>query len=185
MTALRLLLFLALFGTFLSSCSSSANKATGARDVEPVTLTLANPHPGDGEIGEWVTAVERLSRGAVQIEVHGDWRIGELDADRGMLRDVKSGRVDIAHIPAYAWDRLGVKSLQALDAPLLVDSLELQERVVTGELGEALMAGVRTAEDEVPAGPVESAVSVKLATCCTIVMATLDVVERGVLLASV
>jgi len=145
MTNHRLLASLALMGALLSGCSSSTNKATGVRDVEPVTLTLANPYPGDAQIGEWVHAVERQSRGALQIEVRGDWRIGEVDADRGMLRDVRSGRVDVAHIPAYAWDTLGVRSLQLIEAPLLVDSLELQERVVTGELGAAMLEGVRAA----------------------------------------
>jgi TRAP-type C4-dicarboxylate transport system substrate-binding protein len=145
MTNHRRLASLALLGALLSGCSSSTNKATGARDVEPVTLTLANPYPGDAQIGEWVHAVERRSRGAVQIEVRGDWRTGELDADRAMLRDVRSGRVDVAHIPAYAWDTLGVRSFQALVAPLLVDSLELQERVVTGELGATMLEGVRAA----------------------------------------
>jgi TRAP-type transport system periplasmic protein len=77
--------------------------------------------------------------------VRGDWRTGELDADRRMLRDVRAGRVDLAHIPAYAWDTVGVRSLQALEAPLLVDSFELQERVVTGDLGATMLAGVRAA----------------------------------------
>jgi C4-dicarboxylate-binding protein DctP len=139
------LLMLAITGTMLAACDSSTNKATGAREVEPVELTLANPYPGDSEIGEWVHEVERLSRGAARIEVRGDWRKGELDADRRMLRDVRAGRVDVAHIPAYAWDTLGVQSLQALEAPLLVDSFVLQERVVTGELGATMLAGVRAA----------------------------------------
>jgi TRAP-type C4-dicarboxylate transport system substrate-binding protein len=141
----RLLLVLALSGGLLSGCDSSTNKATGAREVKPVVLTLANPHPGDAEVGEWVQAVERLSRGAVRIEVRGGWRSGEVQADRGLLRDVRAGRVDVAHIPSRAWDMLGVDSFQALEAPLLVDSFELQERVLTGRLGAAMLAGVRAA----------------------------------------
>jgi TRAP-type C4-dicarboxylate transport system substrate-binding protein len=145
MRAQRWLLLLAASGTLLAGCDFSTNKATGAREVSPVVLTLANPHPGDLYIGEWVQAVERLSHGAVRIEVRGGWRRGEVLAERRALGDVRAGRVDLAHIPARAWDTLGVNSLQALEAPLLVDSLWLQERVLMDPLGASMLAGVRRA----------------------------------------
>lgn len=126
-------------------CNSSANKATGDREVEPVTLTLANWERGDADVGEWARAVERLSKGSMRIEIRGDWRRGHVDTDRATLRDVRAGRVDIGHIAARAWDTLGVNGLRALDAPLLVDSLDLEERVLTSDLGAAMMADVRTA----------------------------------------
>jgi hypothetical protein len=53
--------------------------------------------------------------------------------------------VDIAKIPARAWDTLGVTSFQALHAPFLVDSLELEQRVLTGPLGAEMLDGVRDA----------------------------------------
>lgn len=129
----------------LAGCGSSTNKATGARPVKPVVLTLANGMWADAGVGEWVQAVERLSRGAVRIEVRGGWRRGEVQADRGMLGDVRAGRVDLGHIPTRAWDTLGVDSFQPLEAPLLVDSLALEERVLTGQPGASMLAGVRAA----------------------------------------
>jgi TRAP-type C4-dicarboxylate transport system substrate-binding protein len=130
----------------LAGCGSSANKVTGGAPAsKAVVLTLANPHSGDFEIGEWTRAVERLSGGSIKIEVIGDWRFGEVEAERGTLDDVRAGRVDLARIPTRAWDTFGVNSFQALEAPLLVDSLALQRRVVTGPLGAAMLEGVRTA----------------------------------------
>jgi TRAP-type transport system periplasmic protein len=79
------------------------------------------------------------------IEVRGSWRSGQVETDRGTLRDVRSGRVDLGHIAARAWDTLGVDGFRALDAPLLVDSLALEEQVVTGPLGSAMLADAETA----------------------------------------
>lgn len=145
MTPRRLLLVLAVSSVLLGGCGSSTNKATGARQGRPVVLTLANPNAGDADVGDWMQAVERLSHGRVRIELRGGWRSEEVQAERGTLADVRAGKVDIAKIPARAWDTLGVKSFQALQAPLLVDSLELERRVLTGPIGSEMLAGVRAA----------------------------------------
>jgi TRAP-type C4-dicarboxylate transport system substrate-binding protein len=145
MTPNRILALMAVSGALLAGCDSSTNKATGAREVEPVMLTLANWQTGDADVGEWVQAVERLSEGEMRIEVRGGWRRGQVETDRGTLRDVRSGRVDLGHIAARAWDTLGVDSFRALDAPLLIDSLPLEEQVLAGPLGAAMLAGVEGA----------------------------------------
>jgi TRAP-type C4-dicarboxylate transport system substrate-binding protein len=130
----------------LAGCGSSANKVTGGTPAaKAVVLTLANPHGGDTEISEFTRAVEQLSGGSMRIEVIGDWRLGEVEAERGTLRDVRAGRADLARIPTRAWDTFGVSSFQPLEAPLLVDSLALQQRIVTSPLGAAMLGGVRAA----------------------------------------
>jgi TRAP-type C4-dicarboxylate transport system substrate-binding protein len=130
----------------LAGCGSSASKVTGGTPAaKAVVLTLANPHGGDTEISEFTRAVERLSGGSMRIEVIGDWRLGEVEAERGTLDDVRAGRADLARIPTRAWDTFGVNSFQPLEAPLLVDSLALQQRIVTSPVGAAMLAGVRGA----------------------------------------
>lgn len=140
-----LLLLAAVLGSLLAGCGSATNKATGGREVRPVVLALANPNAGDADVGEWMRAVERLSHGTVRIKLRAGWRADEVQAERGTLADVRAGRVDVAKIPARAWDTLGVKSFQALQAPLLVYSLELERRVLSGPLGAEMLAGVRAA----------------------------------------
>jgi len=122
----------------------STNKATGLRDVAPVVLTLANWQTGDSDVGEWIRAVEWRSEGIIRIEVRGGWRRGEPQPDRGVLEDVREGRVDLGHIPTRAWDTLGVDAFRALHAPLLIDSLALQERVLRDDLGASMLAAIRT-----------------------------------------
>src|SRR4051794_23906079 len=66
MSARHLTAVLALSAALSAGCdSASSNKATGARTVEPVVLTLANWQRGDADVGEWRQAVERLSDGAI------------------------------------------------------------------------------------------------------------------------
>ena len=86
----------------LTGCSSSSNKATGARQVGPVVLRLANPNVGDADVGNWIQAVERLSHGKMRIELHSNWRSDEVHAERGTLADLRAHTVDIAKIPARA-----------------------------------------------------------------------------------
>lgn len=141
---MRLVLLVLLLA--LAGCGSSASKVTGGTPAaKAVVLTLANPHGGDSEISEYTRAVERLSGGAIKIEVKGDWRLGEVEAERGTVGDVRAGRADMARIPTRAWDTFGVNSLQPLEAPLLVDSLALQQRIVASPVGAAMLAGVRAA----------------------------------------
>jgi TRAP-type C4-dicarboxylate transport system substrate-binding protein len=134
-------------------CGSSASKATGARSEEPVVLTLANTNAGEADVGAWMNAVKQLSEGRIRIELRSNWRADEARAERGTLADVRAGNVDIAKITARAWDTLGVTSFQALHAPFLVDSLELERRVLSGPLGAEMLDGVRAAGVE-PVGAI-------------------------------
>jgi hypothetical protein len=68
--------------------------------------------------------VNELSHGSIRIDERHGWRsdapIGEVE--RQTIRDVRSGKADLAAIAASAWDLVGVHSFRALLAPLLVDS---------------------------------------------------------------
>ena len=55
---------------------------------------------------------------------------------------VQDGTFDLGIVPARSWDDLGVTSLRALQAPFLLDSDELVDEVVRGDLVEPLLAGL-------------------------------------------
>ena len=63
-------------------------------------------------------------------------------ADQKVAGLVQNGKLDLALIPARAWDELGVTSLQALQAPFLVSTEDLVEQVVQSELAGELLAGL-------------------------------------------
>jgi TRAP-type C4-dicarboxylate transport system substrate-binding protein len=135
---------IAVSGALAAGCGTPTNKATGGHNVRPIVLSLANWEDGDYDVGEWVHAVERLSHGTLKIDVRGGWRRTELNSDAATLEDVRAGRVDLAHIPTRAWDKLGVHNFDVLDAPLLVDSLDLEERIITNRVGSSILDAVRS-----------------------------------------
>jgi TRAP-type C4-dicarboxylate transport system substrate-binding protein len=96
---------------------------------KPVTLTLVTVD--DTWASEFATAASRLSGGSIRIHVRvgGEWL---LDYERRLVDDVRAGKAELASVGARAWDRMGVTSFQGVVAPFLVDSLELQQRVLAG-----------------------------------------------------
>ena len=54
-----------------------------------------------------------------------------------------NGRADLAMAPSRAWDEFGVLSLRALQAPLLIDSYALQERVLRSSLAARMLDELR------------------------------------------
>ena len=61
------------------------------------------------------------------------------DYEASTIREMRRGRADLAFAASRAWDEFGVDSLRALHAPLLIDSYELQERVLESELVDPML----------------------------------------------
>jgi TRAP-type C4-dicarboxylate transport system substrate-binding protein len=128
----------------LAACSgSSSDKAGGAEERQPVVLKLASI-TGDIQppLQVFAEEVARRSGGTLRIEFESEWRGGDPDAERGTIEDVKAGKVDMAWVGARVFDRLDVTSFQALLAPLLVDSYELEGRVFESGIPTSMLEGV-------------------------------------------
>jgi TRAP-type C4-dicarboxylate transport system substrate-binding protein len=130
-----------------SACSSSQRDKAGGTHESRVVLTLANtdPDPANMDSADFVAAVERISDRKIRIEAKFGWRSGETpeSAEESTIDDIRAGEVDLAVIPARAWDRIGVGSFRALLAPFLVDSVALQQRVVTSPLASPMLEGLK------------------------------------------
>jgi TRAP-type C4-dicarboxylate transport system substrate-binding protein len=127
--------------------TAAVDRAGGTADREPVVLTLAQPNgePPD-QLVAWADEVDRRTGGTLQIEFANAWRIGEADYEQGTLEDVKAGEVDLGWVGARALDRVGVTSFQALLAPLLVDSYDLQDMVFQEGIPQQMLEGLKTAD---------------------------------------
>lgn len=131
-----------------ASAGCAVDRAGGAAAEEVVTLTFAQPNDGapPPQLQSWADQVDRLTDGTVAIEFQNAWRIGETEYEIGTLEDVRAGEVDLAWVGARALDRIGVTSFQALLAPLLVDSHELQRAVFEAGIPEEMLGAVSEAE---------------------------------------
>lgn len=136
---------LAALALVVGACGeSSTDKAGGADEGEPRVLTMANPNHGapPPQLSSWAEEVGRLSGGALAIEFKEAWRIGQPRYEAGTLEDVRAGKVDMAWVGARVFDTVGVKSFQALVAPLLIDSYDLEAKVFEQGIPERMLAGV-------------------------------------------
>ncbi len=126
-----------------ASACAGGDKAGGEESADPRVLTLAayaQPEPDD-----LVAAVQRLSGGSLRIKATTLWRDGQPDYEEATVADVRRGDVDLAIVAARAFDLLGTTSFHAVLAPFLVDSLELEGRVLESLLAERMVADVESA----------------------------------------
>ncbi|NUV63149.1 TRAP transporter substrate-binding protein [Streptomyces sp. CAI-85] len=140
----------AVVGALLVSqgCSAPpADRAGGHAGAEATVLTLANPGGAvePPQLVAWAERVDRLSEGTIRIEFRNEWREGEARPDVATLDDIGKGKADMAWVGARSFDRVGVTDFQALLAPLLVDSYELEAKVFEAGIPAKMLAGVRKA----------------------------------------
>jgi TRAP-type C4-dicarboxylate transport system substrate-binding protein len=121
---------------------SGGTKAGGQEQPHAVVLTIANHEGDDHDLAEYVAAVSRLSHGSIRLVLRNHWRPGDADYDRGTLADVRSGKVDLAKIAVRSYDALGVEKLQALEAPFLVDSFGLEQKVLSSRLPDRMLPAI-------------------------------------------
>jgi TRAP-type transport system periplasmic protein len=134
------------------AAAAPADKA-GGRGGTVVLAMGAEGRPGrpDAEqVLHFAEEVTERSDGRIRIEPVWGAPGEEADADptdypgwdQLVARALVAGDLDLAIVPARAWDTEGVTSLRALTAPLLVTSEELVAKVVGGELADELLAGL-------------------------------------------
>lgn len=90
---------------------------------------------------EYAARVARLSGGAMRIHIRLG-RTAQANYERFTVEDVRKGKAQLGSVAARVWDTMGVTSFRALLAPLLVDSLALQRRVLESPLRARMLAGL-------------------------------------------
>jgi TRAP-type C4-dicarboxylate transport system substrate-binding protein len=134
---------LAVAASLVAACGPQLDRTGKPVRGKPVVLALANDEFGAGWVQPWVNAVERLSGGSVRIRVADSWREGETNHEQATIEDVRRGKVPLAIVAARAYDELGVTSFQPLLAPMLIDSRELELRVLRSDVGRKALAGTQ------------------------------------------
>ncbi|MDP8969378.1 MAG: hypothetical protein M3N52_02530, partial [Actinomycetota bacterium] len=136
----------ACFSLLLSACADSgADKAGERQGRDPTILTFANVALGlPAQLDVYAREVEALSGGTLRIEFHNHWRPNSTTFEIDTIDDVRAGEVDMAWVGARAFDVVGVTSFQALLAPMLVDSYDLQAAVFEAGIPDRMLGGLRS-----------------------------------------
>jgi TRAP-type C4-dicarboxylate transport system substrate-binding protein len=122
-----------------------ADKAGGSGG--PIVLRLAasdGPGLAESQLARYFAAqVAELSRGKLRIQVTFAAAGNDAaDVEARTIELVRAGRFDLGWVAARAWDEVGVKSFQALQAPFLITSYPLLDRVLKGPLARNMLAGL-------------------------------------------
>ena len=112
----------------LTGCGGATR--VGAADRDAHVLTLMNPIGDTQEITMYAQAVARRSKGKLRVHVVRSPHQGEIGYEAAVIDDVRAGRSDLGWAGSRAWKG----SLRTLNAPLLIDSYELQQRVLEDDL---------------------------------------------------
>src|SRR5512133_1065719 len=127
-TALISLLVVAL----LAGCDSdSSDRAGAAKPVKAKVLVMANANGELGELEAFDKAVRSVSGGRLRIKWHNEYgRDRGGNAEVNLIRDVSAGKADVGWAGTRVFDELGDTAFNPLHAPLLIDSYEVEEKVL-------------------------------------------------------
>lgn len=116
-----------------------AADTTGSGDAE-ITLRLgyvtAPEHPYGIAIDNFIKEVDTASGGSIAIEALPNYQGGDVP----LLQDVRGGAVDMASVSSAVWGTQGVNCFDALQALGLITRYDLEREVITGPIGEEMLA---------------------------------------------
>lgn len=128
----------------LTGCfSGGGSKAGGRPEAHAAVIALENEGVEAASLLPYAAEVERLSGGSLRIHIGSGAHSGDPDFEEEVIRDVQSGRAQLAWVGSRAWDTVGVHSFDALIAPFLIDSYPLEERVLSSDIADRMLDGLR------------------------------------------
>ena len=127
------------------SLDGGGDKAGGSSAPTVLRLGAAEDaeQPDTQRARYFASRVSELSNGSLRVQIVYDAG-GEENADyeTRLASMVREGEFELGWIGARAWDRSGIRSFQALQAPFLVDNHALLGRMATGPLASRMLAGL-------------------------------------------
>lgn len=116
-----------------------AGGAPGGKVVLRMAVSYSSP---SSAMKSFMDRVAALSGGNVRIEGLYGWGSFTPPADQEVVRAVAAGTVDLGDVAVRTFDTMAVKSFQALTAPFLIDSYELQTAVLRSDVQKAMLHGL-------------------------------------------
>ena len=125
----------------LAGCGSDrTDRAGGDKPVEAKVLTMANAQYYPDELAAFRDAVERVSGGRLRLKLinqYGTSRDGNPEIN--VIRDISAGKADLGWAASRIFDELDVRAFNPLHAPMLIDSYELEQRVLSDDIVDPML----------------------------------------------
>jgi TRAP-type C4-dicarboxylate transport system substrate-binding protein len=131
---------LGLFAIVLSGCTTSTQNAVGVDKLTLATIGAISPSQQ-----AFIDRMNELSEGSLDLTVDDEWQPsgGGDDAEVALTKAVLAGDVDMAWVTIRSLREIGVTDIDALEAPLLIQTHEQQKAVATGVPGELIVDQLR------------------------------------------
>jgi len=140
------MLVLAVATSMAVGACSGGDKAGGSGEVVVLTMANTSSHMDhQPAVEHFAGRVAKLSGGELRVEPKNEWGNFEADAEKQVVGAVAAGEVDLGWVGARVFDTLDVTSFQAVTAPMLVDSYELQDAVIRSEITREMLRGIEPA----------------------------------------
>jgi TRAP-type C4-dicarboxylate transport system substrate-binding protein len=137
----RIALISLLVVALLAGCDSgSSDRAGGEKPVKAKVLVMANAQYQPDELEAFDEAVGRVSGGRLRLKWLNEYGSGrDGNAEINLIRDVSAGKADLGWAATRIFDELGVPAFNPLHAPMLIDSYELEEEVLTDDVVDPML----------------------------------------------
>src|SRR5215216_1522972 len=125
----------------LAGCGSeSSDRAGGEKPVKAKVLVMANAQYFPDELAAFGEAVERVSDGRLRLKWINEYGAGrDGNPEVNVVRDVSAGKADLGWAATRIFDELGVTAFNPLHAPMLIDSYELEQRVLGDDVVKPML----------------------------------------------
>ena len=125
----------------LAGCGSErTDRAGGDKAVKAKVLTMANAQYFPDELAAFRDTVERVSGGRLRLKLINQYGSGrEGNPEVNLIRDVSAGKTDLGWTASRIFDELDVPAFNPLHAPMLIDSYELEEKVLTDDVVDPML----------------------------------------------
>ncbi|MEO5922043.1 MAG: hypothetical protein ABIQ01_12965 [Pseudolysinimonas sp.] len=135
-----------ILGLLLTSCVGEQQVTVGIDSLTVATL---------GDITEpqqaFLDRLDELSEGSINVDVQENWTpSGDAggSVEEALTSAVAAGDVDIAWVTVRSLTAVGVKGIDSLEAPLLIQTAEQQREVATGLAGEIVTRQLKNTKVE-------------------------------------
>lgn len=141
-------------GLVLSGCVGGEQTITGID-----SLSIATLGPVDSSEQAFLDRMNELSEGSIDLQVADNWHGSGAESDEiALAKAVLAGDVDLAWVTVRSLRAIGAKGIDALEAPLLVQTHDQQRAVALGmpaELIENALRNMPVAGLALLPGPIE------------------------------
>lgn len=131
----------------LTATACASGTKAGGTVTHPITITMqASDGPDtDANSTYFISQVRKRSGGRIRIALGSDYSSSDIRNEPRLVRALRSGKVEMAYIPARAWEEASpVTAFRALQAPLLVTNYALLRRIATGPIGRSMLTSLNS-----------------------------------------